>query len=411
MSLHLFEKYGVELEYIIVDAETLDVKPICDQVLQKVAGAPVSEVEMGKLAWSNELVLHVIELKTNGPLANLAELPGLFQQDVNRINKILAEFDACLLPTGMHPWMDPFKETKLWPHEYNDIYRKYDEIFGCQGHGWSNLQSTHLNLPFSGDEEFGRLHAAIRLVLPILPALAASSPFVDGRLTGFLDSRLEVYRQNQRKIPEIAGKIIPEQVYSAADYEREILQKSYSAIEPFDAEGILQNEWLNSRGAIPRFTRGSIEIRILDIQECPLVDSAIISAIVELLKALVSEKWTTVEAQQAWPVDPLSDIFLSTIKDAGDTVIDNAEYLRIFDFPAGRCQARELWLYLADTLLPAMKRPAQRLRTVLLSVIKTGSLARRIQKAAGDAPGREALKEVYAGLARCLQKGEIFVDL
>jgi hypothetical protein len=58
-----------------------------------------------------------------------------------------------------------------------------------------------------------------------------------------------------------------------------------------------------------------------------------------------------------------------------------------------------------------MKRPAQRLRTVLLSVIKTGSLARRIQKAAGDAPGREALKEVYAGLARCLQKGEIFVDL
>ena len=42
-----------------------------------------------------------------------------------------------------------------------------------------------LNLPFSSDEEFGRLHAAIRLLLPLLPALAASSPLV------------EVYRANE----------------------------------------------------------------------------------------------------------------------------------------------------------------------------------------------------------------------
>ena len=83
---------------------------------------------------------------------------------------------AILLPTAMHPWMDPHTETLLWPHGNRDIYHTYNRIFNCQGHGWSNLQSVHVNLAFKGDEEFGRLHGAIRLLLPLLPALAITSP-------------------------------------------------------------------------------------------------------------------------------------------------------------------------------------------------------------------------------------------
>ena len=43
----------------------------------------------------------------------------------------------------------------------------------------------------------------------------------------------------------------------------------YRAIDPLDTEGILQEEWLNSRAAIARFDRGAIEIRCMDTQECP----------------------------------------------------------------------------------------------------------------------------------------------
>jgi hypothetical protein len=86
-----------------------------------------------------------------------------------------------LLPTGAHPLMDPFTETRLWPHEHKEIYNLYNRIFDCRGHGWSNLQSTHLNLPFSGDAEFKKLHAAIRLLLPLIPALSASTPLLDGK--------------------------------------------------------------------------------------------------------------------------------------------------------------------------------------------------------------------------------------
>ena len=56
------------------------------------------------------------------------------------------------MPGGAHPWMDPARETRLWPHEDNEIYEAFDRIFGCTGHGWSNLQCVHLNLPFDDDE-------------------------------------------------------------------------------------------------------------------------------------------------------------------------------------------------------------------------------------------------------------------
>ncbi|MGH8533288.1 MAG: carboxylate-amine ligase, partial [Gammaproteobacteria bacterium] len=230
--LSLFGGYGIELEYMIVDRASLDVSAIADKLIHAVAGDYRSEVEQGELAWSNEMVLHVIEIKTNGPAGALEPLAGLFQRDITRINELLAPYEACLMPGAMHPWMDPRSDTRLWPHEYNPVYESYDRIFGCQGHGWSNLQSVHLNLPFAGDAEFARLHAAIRVLLPVLPALAASSPIVEGQVTGMLDYRLEAYRLNARKIPSITGRVIPETVSSRGDYEAVILGPMYRDIAP-----------------------------------------------------------------------------------------------------------------------------------------------------------------------------------
>jgi carboxylate-amine ligase len=264
--LGLFQGFGVELEYMIVHQDDLSVYPAADQVIHHFSGNYESEIEMGDLNWSNELVLHVIELKTNGPVSSLDGLPEKFQQDTNRINDYLNLIHGRLMPTAMHPWMDPLKETWLWPHEYNAVYESYNRIFGCQGHGWSNLQSLHLNLPFANDEEFGQLHAAIRLVLPILPALAASSPIVEGGSTGILDNRLEFYRNNQNKIPSLTGSLIPEPVYTQSDYQKQILDRLYTDIKPYDALNIMQNEWINSRGAIARFERNTIEIRLIDVR-------------------------------------------------------------------------------------------------------------------------------------------------
>ena len=68
--------FGVELEYMIVDARSLDVLPVTDRVLYAVAGEYLSEFELGSISWSNELALHLIELKTGRPAVRLESQPG-----------------------------------------------------------------------------------------------------------------------------------------------------------------------------------------------------------------------------------------------------------------------------------------------------------------------------------------------
>lgn len=407
--LGLFAGIGVELEYMIVDAETLNVKPITDTVLHAVTGSYSPEYLKPGICWSNELALHVIELKTGLPVDSLTAILPLFAADVTRINTILADHNARLLPTGAHPWMDPFRETRLWPHHYNEIYEAYNRIFDCRGHGWANLQSVHLNLPFANDEEFGRLHAAIRLLLPLLPAIAASTPIVDNRLQAALDHRLEVYRTNSQRIPSITGAVIPEPVFSRADYDREIFQRMYRDIAPLDPEGILQDEWLNARGAIARFDRSAIEIRVLDIQECPRADLAIASLIFATLKYLTEKGWAPYVEQQRWPVDRLAAIFTATGRDAEAALIHDSEYLRLFGFPEGRpARAGDLWQHILATLTQAGRAPED-FGDALAVILGQGTLARRIRnRLAGDC-SHARLLPLYRELADCLAHDRLFV--
>ncbi|MEX0585788.1 MAG: hypothetical protein WD176_04050, partial [Pirellulales bacterium] len=71
-GLGLFEAFGVELEYVIVDQATLDVRPVADELFFRLTGEYSGEVAPPDIApldiaWSNELVLHVVELKTTAP--------------------------------------------------------------------------------------------------------------------------------------------------------------------------------------------------------------------------------------------------------------------------------------------------------------------------------------------------------
>jgi len=405
--LHLFQGCGIELEYMIVEQESLAVLPVADRVLAAKAGSLVSEVEAGPITWSNELVLHVIELKTTDPRPQLQGLAGLMIDHVREINAILAPLQGRLMPTAMHPFMDPLRDTVLWPHSSSEIYAEYDRLFGCRKHGWANLQSMHINLPFADDEEFGKLHAAIRLLLPILPALAAASPIVEGRITGFADTRLEVYRTNQKLVPEVTGRVIPEQAYSRAAYEKMVLAPMYRAIAPFDSKRILQQEWLNSRGAIARFSRQSIEIRLLDIQECPAADLAIAAAVIAAVKAGVEERWASTARQMSWPEPPLEAILLRTIQAGERAVIDDADYLAMFGYQGRSCAASELWFHLVETLDPV--DGDQTLEGALATILRRGPLARRIMAALGGRSEAETMTTVFRQLCSCLAEGEMLI--
>ncbi len=405
--LGLFEGFGVELEYMIVGTD-LSIRPLADQLLYAVSGRYESEVEIDELAWSNELALHVIELKTNGPAGELNHLPALFLEHVQRINRLLRPFEARLLPTAMHPWMNPLLEMKLWPHEYNAIYEAFNRIFDCRGHGWANLQSVHLNLPFRDEEEFGRLHAAIRLILPILPALAASSPLMDQRLTGLCDNRLSVYRTNARSIPSISGLVIPEAVFTRRDYDQQIFQPMYRDIAPHDPDGVLQHEWLNARGAIARFDRQTIEIRVLDVQECPLADLAICHTIVDVLRAAVAELWISYDQQKRVTTEQLAKILNQTIADADETLIDDPQYLQAWGI-AGRkgITALEIWRHVASQTA-ATSSISSALAESQRMILDNGPLARRLLRHLQPDSSLESIRATYEVLCECLDRGEMF---
>lgn len=402
--LALFQGFGVELEYMIVDRRTLAVLPLTDLVLNNVSGRDVNEVERGRLCWSNELVLHVIELKTNGPAAELHGLADEFTRQVREINRLLVAHNGMLMPGAMHPWMNPDLETRLWPHGDRSIYAAYDRIFGCRGHGWSNLQSAHLNLPFAGDEEFGRLHAAIRLLLPLLPAIAAASPVVNGKVTGLLDNRIEAYRYNQARIPSITGQVIPEPAFTIEGYRKTILDMLYRDISPHDPDGILQEEWLNSRGAIARFERNTIEIRLLDVQETPVADLAIIALVVDILRELVAETHASWHDQQQWSETVLAEIFNEVLKQGRGAVITNQGYLAMFGVRATSLSVGELWQELVERLVDLSNPVREPLRVL----VDEGPLARRILAAIGEEPDRDRLAAVYRELCECLHEGRMF---
>jgi len=395
--LHLFEAYGIELEYMVVDKKTLEISPLADRVL----GAE-GEVMNGSVSWANELAMHVVEMRNSLPSPDLLQSAKDFQMNVQKINQILEPTGAGLLPTAAHPWFDPAAAV-LWSHECNEVYSAYDKVFGCKGHGWVNLQSTHLNLPFGNDEELKKLHTAIRVILPLLPALSASSPFIDGKETGMLDTRLRYYNTNQKKIPQISGHVIPERIASQAEYHEKILSPSFAAISPFDPQGILQKEWLNSRGMIARFDRMALEIRILDIQECPKMDIGIVALIVNVLKNLVNETWAELETQWSFSEVELAKLYQEVIVLGGEARINDGAYLEMFG-----CQepisVREFWKHCFHRL----KEPLQAFASEIQVILDQGCLSERILRAYRKQPDHNHLKTIYQDLRVCLEQGEIF---
>jgi hypothetical protein len=230
----------------------------------------------------------------------------------------------------------------------------------------------------------------------------------DGALTGFHDYRMEVYRTNALEVPSIVGVVIPEPVFTRAEYEGQLLQRIYDDMAPLDPEGVLRDEWVNARGCIARFDRDTLEIRVLDTQECPAADIAVAGAVIAVVRSLVEEAHASDATLRTWHHDRLAEILRAIIRDADGAVLRDPAYLALFGFPErGPCLARELWQHLIETVVarapgyPAWAAP-------LAMFLEQGCLARRIARALGGSVTPERLRQVYGQLADCLRHGALF---
>jgi hypothetical protein len=207
----------------------------------------------------------------------------------------------------------------------------------------------------------------------------------------------------------VTGSVVPESVGSMDEYHERILKPLYQAIAPHDTEEILQDEWLNARGAIARFARQSIEIRVLDVQECPMADLAIASTAIAVLKQLTQERWSRLKDQQAIDTHELAALLQRCTRHADKAMIDHPEFLRLLGIQRRRATAGSVWEHLIESVRKLDDPDVAHYWRPLDALLRHGPLARRISDATGKYPDRSRLQEVYGQIADSLHAGTMFI--
>jgi gamma-glutamyl:cysteine ligase YbdK (ATP-grasp superfamily) len=265
--------------------------PIVDKVIKDFCGRVVNSVEQPEFTFGKELQLHVMEIKPNVPFRS----PEAFDETMHNavlslLNFLEDKYGASLLGTGMHPLLR-LEETGVWSHRHRQIYKEYSKVFNLKRHGWLNIQSYQLNLPYSNEENGILLCNLLANICAYLPAIAASSPIYEGKFGENVDNRLHFYMLNQEEVPSITGDIIPEYVSSLGQYRRDIIDRYSSDLANAGVNKLLlHKDWVNSRGVIFRFDRKALEIRVMDEQECIKSDVASSCFIRAVLRGLMQEK-------------------------------------------------------------------------------------------------------------------------
>jgi gamma-glutamyl:cysteine ligase YbdK (ATP-grasp superfamily) len=369
--------------------------PIVDKVLKDFHGRVVNFVEQPHFTFGKELQLHVMEIKPNAPFRSPVNFEETMQEAVLTLTDFLERrYKAHLLGTGMHPLLR-LEDTGVWPHRHKQIYEAYSKVFNLKRHGWLNIQSFQLNLSYQDEKSGVHLHNVLANLCAYLPAIAASSPFYEGKLGEYVDNRLHFYMLNQKEVPSVAGDVVPEYVSSFNEYEDRIIRRYSRDLSAAGAGELLHDkDWVNSRGAIFRFDRKAVEVRVMDEQECVKSDVALSCFIRSALRGLMKEK------AELLPHERLVNDFNSTIASGLAAEVHH---------PHGHT-AREVCSYFHRVALDSAEDEEKKYLSVVKKRIECESLSetirRRVQLRAQKTDLKEAIVDVYSRLIKCLIDNE-----
>ncbi len=385
---------GPEHEYSIV-GDNLKVMPIVDKIMRDFHGRVVNFVEMPAFTFGKELQLHVMEIKPNEPFGSPVAFEETMQKAVTTMNDFLQRrYKASLLGTGMHPLLR-LGETGVWPHRHRQIYEAYSKVFSLRRHGWLNIQSFQLNLPYANEKEGILMHNLLANLCVYLPAVAASSPIYEGKLGEAADNRLRFYGENQREVPSVTGDVVPEYAASFREYEEKIIGRYSEDLTDRGAdELLLGQEWVNSRGVIFRFDRRALEIRVMDEQECVRSDVALSCFIRAALRGLMTQ------VAELMPHGSLVRDYRSVVKDGSNAKVKH---------PHG-ASACEVCLWLLKVASENATEEEAKYLPLVAKRIERGNLSalvrERVRAKAQKTDFKEAVVSVYSLLIKSLIDNE-----
>lgn len=316
----------------------------------------------------------------------MAKRPSNWVRKVNALNQALAmpsRTRGMVLLPGLSPFSSAFG-----PHT--------DEP-ACL------LAGLRLDLPFDRPADFGKLLAGVRVLLPLLPAFSASTPLLEGRVSGHCSGRLRSCLDLYDRYPERVGGFIPEPRFELAEYDREVLGPIATAMARSSGQSAVPPQALDWRAATVEADPAAISIHAIDAQENPAADMAVIEFALVILRALVGGRWVSSYLQRAWSTEDLMSIMRGTIQHGASAVISNKDYLFMFGLlKQEECEAARLLQHLFVELYGELSDNA---RERINLIIEQGDLATRIQRQLGPNPAEPRVLAVYGALAECRNGG------
>lgn len=381
----LFEAIGVRITFALVQRLSLEFAQTPNEVpdaLQQDGNAAIT--------WSPGAGPHLWEVYNQQMARRVSPLQRRMNTEVRHQATAIERAGLRLLPGGGHPWMamPPGSTTSPAPLA--------ERIFALRSYAHAIGQPLRISVSFRGDGEFTKLFAAVRLLLPIIPAIAAASPFVNGAANGMLNNRLHAWHTADRPTGLI-GPLIPEAAFTEEDYYRTINAPLAQALAEVDALDLLGHDLANTRGAVATFDPGHVSIRMADTQESVVASLAVAEMIVAVLRALVKGRWVSTYLQRAWHEQDLQHVLEPVIRDADEAVITDRNYPVMFGLMDQEgITAGKLWQHLFVELYSDLSEAT---RSHMAHILEHGCLARRILRRTGPTPDLGQLRSAYDDLA------------
>jgi carboxylate-amine ligase len=329
---------GIEEEWAIVDPHTLELTPRFEALRDAGARDPVLAE-----AISGELISSEIEIRSGrGETATHA---GEQQREARRRLFSLADaHGVALASTGTHPLSD-YREQHIID---TDHYHRVED--GLKYVAWrNNTFALQVHVGVRGADRAVKACDRLRPVLPLLLAISANSPFLDGRDAGLHSARTQTFTKSFPRcgIPDVFGSWAAWEDYVA------LLVRTNSIVE-------FTQLWWSVR---PHHSFGTIEVRICDAQTTgPEADG-----LAELIVACVAQALREVDAGAAPPDLPgrlIEENVWRALRYGQDGRLLDLHAPRIDEFPAAEALDRlKAWTG-ADVSLPELNG-AQRQRRMI----------------------------------------------
>lgn len=232
---------GIEEEFALLDAGSLDLVNRFEELYELAQADP----ELGRAA-AGELISSEFEIRS-GRGENFPHAVALQASHREKLFALCRENGVALGATGAHPW-SPWQDQHIIDTEH---YRLVED--GLKYVAWrNNTFSLHVHVGVRDADRAIAVCDRLREVLPLLLAISASSPFVEGRDSGLATARTQLFTRN---FPRCG---VPEPFVDWRGYRDfvEFLKSTNSIVESTQL-------WWSVR---PHHSFGTVEVRICDSQ-------------------------------------------------------------------------------------------------------------------------------------------------